>query len=169
MKLWITVPMILFIMIAEEVNATMKNKEKIVTTTQEEVNCLAENIYFEARGESTPGRMAVALVTLNRVKDNRFPDTVCGVVKQTKYYPSGKIDLHSCQFSWYCDGKSDKVRDYKVWEDIHLIAEVMYEYESVDVTQGALWYHSPAVKPKWSMVYNKTVKIDNHIFYKDVD
>ena len=69
----------------------------------DEVLCLAENIYFEARSESAAGRMAVALVTFNRVEHPNFPDTVCGVVKQTKYYPSGRIDLHSCQFSWYCE------------------------------------------------------------------
>ena len=158
-KLWITLPILLFfVMYAQSVEGK-----------QTEIECLAENIYFEARGESTAGRMAVALVTLNRVKDNRFPNTICGVVKQTKYYPSGRIDLHSCQFSWYCDGKPDTIKDEKCYKDILLIAEVMYTYETEDFTEGALWYHSPKVKPKWSMVYTKVVRIDNHIFYKDVD
>jgi spore germination cell wall hydrolase CwlJ-like protein len=145
-------------MIAQEVNAD-----------ESEIECLAQNIYHEARSESTAGRMAVALVTINRVNDSRFPDSICGVVKQTKYYPSGNIDLHSCQFSWYCDGKPDTIRDEKCYKDILLIAEVMFTYDTEDFTEGSLWYHSPKVKPKWSMVYNKTVTIDNHIFYKDVD
>ena len=157
-KLWITLPILFLIMYAQSIEAKQK-----------EVECLAENIYFEARSESTAGRMAVALVTLNRVKDKRFPNTICGVVKQTKYYPSGRIDLHSCQFSWYCDGKPDTIVDQNCYKDILLIAEVMYMYETEDFTEGALWYHSPKVKPKWSMVYTETVKIDNHIFYKDVD
>ena len=159
-KLWITLP-ILFLMLlwATKVNADV----------EKEIHCLAENIYFEARSESTAGRMAVALVTLNRVKDKRFPNTICGVVKQTKYYPSGRIDLHSCQFSWYCDGMSDTPRDRNCWDDALLIAEVMITYDAIDVTDGALWYHSRKVKPDWSMVYVKTVSIDNHIFYKDVD
>lgn len=157
-KLWITLPILFFVMIAQEVNAD-----------KSEIECLAQNIYHEARSESTAGRMAVALVTLNRVNDKRFPDSICGVVKQTKYYPSGNIDLHSCQFSWYCDGKPDTIRDEKCYKDILLIAEVMYTYETEDFTEGSLWYHSPKVKPKWSMVYTETIKIDNHIFYKDVD
>ena len=158
-KLWITLPILLFfVMYAESINAK-----------EHEIECLAQNIYHEARSESTAGRMAVALVTLNRVKDERFPNTICGVVKQTKYYPSGRIDLHSCQFSWYCDGKPDTIKDQSCYKDILLIAEVMYTYETEDFTEGSLWYHSPKVKPKWSMVYTKVVKIDNHIFYKDVD
>ena len=158
-KLWITLPILLFfVMYAESINAK-----------EHEIECLAQNIYHEARSESTAGRMAVALVTLNRVKDERFPNTICDVVKQTKYYPSGRIDLHSCQFSWYCDGKPDTIKDQSCYKDILLIAEVMYTYETEDFTEGSLWYRSPKVKPKWSMVYTKTVKIDNHIFYKDVD
>ena len=157
-KLWITLPILFFVMYAESIEAKPS-----------EIECLAQNIYHEARSESTAGRMAVALVTLNRVKDKRFPNTICGVVKQTKYYPSGRIDLHSCQFSWYCDGKPDTIKDENCYKDILLIAEVMYTYETEDFTEGSLWYHSPKVKPKWSMVYNKTVTIDNHIFYKDVD
>ena len=157
-KLWITLPILFFVMIAQKVNAD-----------ESEIECLAQNIYHEARSESTAGRMAVALVTLNRVNDKRFPNSICGVVKQTKYYPSGNIDLHSCQFSWYCDGKPDTIKDENCYRDILLIAEVMYTYETEDFTEGSLWYHSPKVKPKWSMVYNKTIVIDNHIFYKDVD
>ena len=155
-KLWITLPILFFGYVGE-------------VQANSDVHCLAENIYHEARGESTAGKMAVALVTLNRVEDKRFPNTICGVVKQTKYYPSGRIDLHSCQFSWYCDGKPDTIKDEKCYKDILLIAEVMYTYETEDFTEGALWYHSPKVKPDWSMVYTKVVRIDNHIFYKDVD
>ena len=80
-----------------------------------QVSCMADNIYFEARNQGTAGWSAVASVTLNRVKDKRFPNTVCEVVKQGptreswkkngKYYPL----KHRCQFSWYCDGKKDKV------------------------------------------------------------
>ena len=111
-KLWITLPILFFGYVGQ-------------VEANNDVHCLAEYIYHEARGESTAGKMAVALVTLNRVKDKRFPDTICSVVKQTKFYPSGRIDLHSCQFSWYCDGKSDKPRDKKCWDDALLIAEVM--------------------------------------------
>ena len=137
-------------------------------THLEDVQCLAENIYFEARSESTAGRVAVALVTLNRVEHTNFPDTVCGVVKQTKYYPSGRIDLHSCQCSWYCDGKSDEPTE-NCWEEILTLASVMLGWESSDVTDGALWYHSKKVNPTWADHYVKTISIDNHIFYKALD
>ena len=140
-----------------------------VSVDNEELKCMAENIYFEGRAEPMVGKIAIGHVVMNRIEDKRFPDTVCGVVKQTKFYPSGRIDLHSCQFSWYCDGKSDKPRDKKCWDDALLIAEVMITYSAIDVTDGALWYHSRKVQPEWSMVYVKTVSIDNHIFYKDID
>ena len=62
--------------------------------------CLALNIYFEARNQPTSGQIAVAEVTLNRVASRNYPNTVCGVVKQS--------NKNGCAFSWYCDGKSDK-------------------------------------------------------------
>ena len=137
----------------------------IIADKHEDIQCLAENIYFEARSESTVGKIAVALVTLNRVKHPKFPNTVCGVVKQTKYYPNGKIDLHSCQFSWYCDGKSDEPTE-KAFGEIQLLASIMLRWDSIDVTQGALWYHSKKVTPEWASHYDRTISIDNHIFYK---
>tara|TARA_B100000927_G_scaffold290937_1_gene291200 strand:- start:468 stop:941 length:474 start_codon:yes stop_codon:yes gene_type:complete len=157
MKLWITLPL-LFLGMYGTAHAD-----------EHEVRCLAENIYFEARSESTAGKVAVALVVLNRVKDNRFPNTICGVVKQTKYYPSGRIDLHSCQFSWYCDGKPD-IPTEDCWEDILLLANVLLKWKSKeDITKGALWYHSKKVNPDWASHYVKTLTVDNHIFYKPVD
>jgi len=136
-----------------------------IAYSHEDTQCLAKNIYFEARSESTIGKVAVALVTLNRVEHPNFPNTVCGVVKQTKYYPNGKIDLHSCQFSWYCDGKSDNPTE-KAFDEILILASVMLDWESSDVTDGALWYHSKKVNPKWASHYDQTISIDNHIFYK---
>ena len=141
----------------------------------DESYCLAENVYHEARNQPAAGQMAVMSVTMNRVNDPRFPNTICEVVREGPHRPSWKgtgemIPVrHRCQFSWYCDGKPDTIKDEKCYKDILLIAEVMFTYETEDFTEGSLWYHSPKVKPKWSMVYTETVKIDNHIFYKDVD
>ena len=73
----------------------------------DEVECLALNIYHEARNQPTAGKLAVAQVTLNRVKHDRFPNTICGVVYQGYYLNNNPIK-HKCQFSWWCDGKSDK-------------------------------------------------------------
>ena len=112
--------------------------------------------------------MAVALVTLNRVKDERFPDTVCGVVKQTKYYPSGRIDLHSCQFSWYCDGKSDEIPkiDAEKWEEAKLIAYGVYTNRVDNLVGESLWYHADYVRPAWAKQKKRVAKIDNHYFYE---
>jgi len=155
-KLWITLPILLFFVMYTQ---SVQGKTN-------EIKCLAENIYFEARGESTAGKMAVALVTLNRVKDQRFPNTVCGVVKQTKYYPSGRIDLHSCQFSWYCDGKSDEPLDTDTFFESYVIAQDVLMGKYPDITEGATHYHSIMVEPYWAETLNETVQIQHHIFYK---
>ena len=82
----------------------------------DEKKCLTENIYFEARGQGQAGWLAVAQVTLNRVEDRRFPNTVCEVVKQGLTYASGQPIRNKCQFSWYCDGKSDNPKNMKVYD-----------------------------------------------------
>ena len=90
-------------------------KPKTVGVSPIQATCLAENVYFEARNQGTAGWSAVISVTLNRVKDKRFPNTVCEVVKQGPTRESWKKNgiyypiRHKCQFSWYCDGKADKI------------------------------------------------------------
>ena len=163
MNKWPLLPILLFGMLLGFLTPDLN-----ANTAEEEIRCLAENIYFEARNQSVPGQIAVALVVLNRVEHPNFPDTICGVVKQTKYYPSGRIDLHSCQFSWYCDGKPD-IPHEPCWDEIVMLASVIFGWESTDFTDGSLWYHSTKVHPKWADHYSKTVQIDNHIFYKPLD
>jgi spore germination cell wall hydrolase CwlJ-like protein len=86
--------------------------------------CLAENVYHEARNQPAAGQMAVMSVTMNRVKDPRFPNTICEVVREGPHRPSWKgtgemIPVrHRCQFSWYCDGKSDRIHDMTTFSDI---------------------------------------------------
>jgi len=131
----------------EKIRRQEEIKRLALESSQEEVRCLAENIYWEARNQEEEGRIAVAQVTLNRVSDSRFPNTICGVVKQTKYYPSGRIDLHSCQFSWYCDGKPDEPyeNEMNAWnESLALATSVLFDRPS-DNTKGALWYHSKKI------------------------
>ena len=90
-----------------------------VAVDADELNCLAMNIYHEARGESETGRLAVANVTMNRVNHYKYPDTICGVVQQGIHYTNWKGNLmpkrHKCQFSWYCDGKADTVFENRAW------------------------------------------------------
>lgn len=132
--------------------------------------CLAQNIYFESANQPEAGRMAVAQVVLNRVEDGQFPDTICDVVYQSKYRTNWKglqvPQLHKCQFSWFCDGKSDEPTDSKTWmESIRLADQAMYE-NKFDLTEGALWYHTITVDPYWNDYLTSTVIINDHIFYK---
>lgn len=131
-----------------------------------DIECLSKNIYFEARGESIRGQYAVGFVVLNRMASDRFPNTACGVVYQARRW-NGMIIHHRCQFSWYCDGKPDRPKNIKAWTKAVEIATILIVYQNVliDITDGALWYHSKRVRPHWSSVYQRVALIDNHHFY----
>ena len=131
-------------------------------------HCLASNIYWEARNQPLLGKLAVAQVTQNRVDNKRYPDTICSVVKQTKFYPSGRIDLHSCQFSWYCDVKSDEplLHEIEHYEEAFYLAVDFIEERPIDITEGSTHYHSIKVNPNWASHLEKVVHIDEHIFYR---
>ncbi len=125
--------------------------------TKAEVQCLARNIYFEARDQSILGQYYVAWVTMNRVKDSRWKNDVCQVVWQRK------------QFSWTHDGKSDRPREQKVFAIAKLIAEdTLYDArtDGDDLSQGALYYHADYTTPYWSKYLVRISKVDSHIFYK---
>lgn len=133
--------------------------------------CLAQNIYFEAGNQPLAGRIAVANVTLNRVEDLQFPETICDVVYQSKaYYESwtgAKVPVRGmCQFSWYCDGKSDEPKDSQTWVESIRIADMVLNGKTVDITSGALWYHADYVYPYWADHLTRVITIENHIFYK---
>ncbi len=125
-----------------------------------ELQCMALNLYFEARGESRAGQQAVAHVVLNRAHHAGFPGSVCGVVKQ-----GGEGRRYHCQFTWWCDGLSDKPRNKRSWrQSVILAAEVLNKLTS-DPTNGALWYHADYVSPYWKGSMKKGPKIGKHIFY----
>ena len=138
----------------------------------DEIECLALNIYFEARGEVDSGKHAVAHVVMNRVADPGFPATVCSVIRQGK-----ETVLNACQFSWWCDGRSDIPRNRRAWTESVEIAEYVYEARAADgsgateddMTGGALWYHADHVSPTWSLTFALGPKIGNHIFYHKGD
>ena len=146
---------------------------------QDQAKCLADNMYFEARNQSWRGIVAVGMVTLNRVNDKRFPEILCEVVKQgpiSKWWleEKGKIVpiRHKCQFSWYCDGKSDKIPEFDVelYNAIFAKASRMigqYNWGTLDdMTKGSTHYHADYVYPEWRQTKTKMITIDNHIFYK---
>jgi len=125
-----------------------------------EVRCLALTIYFEARGESELGQLAVGHVVMNRIRDADFPRTVCGVVQQ------GSEARNQCQFSWWCDGLSDRPRDKSALRESLKLAMQIYRGCTNDPTAGALWYHTSEVRPAWSTKVGRPQKIGAHVFYR---
>ena len=147
------------------------------------VKCLALNMYHEARSQGTAGLFAVSAVVINRVNDPRFPDSVCEVIYQGPTRESWKTRQHKdlpkykrqyypvknkCQFSWYCDGKKDNPYNRKKYKELlDLSAAIMHnEISFVDITDGALFYHADYVTPGWAKTKQKTVEIQDHIFYR---
>ena len=143
----------------------------LVLTDPQELECMSKNIYFESALESTAGKLAVAQVTLNRVKSSHFPNTVCTVVKQGKHSQSGFPVRDRCQFSWYCDGKSDVPRPGNLWKESQRVAKIMIQRhlnsQLLDITDGSTHYHANWMEeyPRWSTQRKKLVSIDQHIFY----
>lgn len=135
-----------------------KAYEELSVNEKKEIDCLALNIYREAGVEEHSGMVAVALVTMNRVKARGFPETVCKVVNQkTK---------GTCQFSWKCIANLPKV-DRELYTYIRNVAiQIFLNHDIIDdITQGALFYHADYVRPKWKKL-EVTTKIGRHIFYK---
>ena len=139
----------------------------LVLTDPQELECMTNNIYFEAALESTAGKLAVAQVTMNRVKSSRYPNTVCTVVKQGRHYENGFPVRDRCQFSWYCDGKLDIPSMGKMWGQSREVAVyVLKNTQLLDITDGATHYHADYIdSPRWASVKDRTMQIDTHIFY----
>lgn len=130
-----------------------------VTHNTDTQHCLSLVMYWEARGEGHQGMRAVGSVVLNRVHSNDFPNTICEVV-----YEGGETP--PCQFSWWCDGKSDRPRNRTQWRVALAAADDLLFNRSHDLTGGALFFHSTAVRSSWHRTRQRTAKIGNHIFYR---
>jgi len=125
------------------------------------LECLSLNVYWEARSEPPLGQLAVAAVTLNRVDHPAFPDDVCSVV-----FDGGEWPRHRCQFSWWCDGKSNRPRDMAAWETARAAAEKVLSRRYNDPTNGALWYHADYVRPPWADTLAPVTRIGRHVYYR---
>lgn len=121
--------------------------------TERDLNCLAEAIYHEARGESVKGQAAVAEVVLNRVDSEKFASSVCGVINQPK------------QFS-YTIGGPKPIRNKSAYLRARDIARQALAGAPRVLTGGATYFHTPAVRPSWSQRFQRTVRIGQHIFYR---
>lgn len=128
---------------------------KITPHDERQLQCLAENAYFEAGNQTDKGMIAVTNVVMNRVEDGRFPKTPCAVIKQ-RY-------RGTCQFSWVCEGKK-RIRDAEIFRRARAAAERVYLEQTHDVTYGALFYHANYVNPQWKL--KRVTTIGTHIFYR---
>ncbi len=126
---------------------------------QDERNCLALTMYWEARGEGRTGMTAVGWTVLNRVRSKHFPSTPCSVV-----FEGG--ERKGCQFSYWCDGKSDRPRNQHDWNKALIIAAGLLVAPPRDPTHGALFYHSTSIRVPWKRKRVRTTKIGRHIFYR---
>ena len=121
--------------------------------TPRELACLAEAVYFEARGTGAAGETAVAHVVLNRAGAPEFPDTVCGVVAQ------------GCQFSYRCDGRPDALSDPRQRTRAFRAAEAALD-GAADPTHGALFFHSASASPGWFASRKRLATIGGNVFYR---
>lgn len=131
-----------------------------VETADPEWQCLTEALYFEARGESPIGQIAVAEVILNRVDSARYPDSVCAVIRQ------GAASGKGCQFSYNCDGKTEAIANRDAYETLGKIAWVMLQGRPRTLTGKATYYHNTSVRPKWARRLVQTARIGDHVFYR---
>lgn len=123
------------------------------------ITCLARTIYWEARGEKTASMEAVANVVMNRLGHEGFPNTVCEVVRQGN-------EQGACQFSWWCDGRSDHATEDESYATAKEIARKALNLQLDDRTRGALYFHHRDVTPGWSAEYARTVEIGEFAFYR---
>jgi spore germination cell wall hydrolase CwlJ-like protein len=126
---------------------------------QDEHHCLALALYWEARGETRRGMIAVGWTILNRAQSRHFPATPCAVVYQGGERPP-------CQFSWWCDGKSDRPRYRNSWIQARVVAAELLVDPPPDPTGRALFYHSTSIGVPWTRKRTRTARIGNHIFYR---
>jgi len=144
--------------LAPTTNDTPARRETDVN--MRELNCLAQGIYYEARGETQRGQQAVAEVIMNRVRSPAYPDTVCGVVYQGSHRVTG------CQFTFTCDGSLNRRPRGRAWETAQHIAELVLKGYTRPLTGRATHYHTHAVNPVWSAGLVPTTSIGDHQFYR---
>ncbi len=128
-------------------------------TGNAQFQCLAEALYFEARGESLKGQFAVGEVILNRVDSARFPNSVCGVINQ------GTGKKFQCQFTYTCDGRKEVISEPAAYARVAKVARALLDGAPRKLTAGATYYHTRSVRPRWSRKFTRTAQIGVHYFY----
>ncbi len=123
------------------------------------ITCLSRTIYWEARGDGAVGMEAIANVVMNRLGQRGFPGDVCSVVKQGHEHGA-------CQFSWWCDHRSDDAKEVNSYALAKEIARKALNRQLPDRTGGALYFQRLKAKSRWSKEYVRTAKIGKTVFYK---
>ncbi|MEM6616923.1 MAG: cell wall hydrolase [Pseudomonadota bacterium] len=136
------------------------DRSKRLRLSRAQRHCLAEAIYFEARGESRAGQKAVAQVVVNRMKSKHWPNTICGVVYQNKHW------RNRCQFSFACDGKREIITEKKPWAVAKEIAQQFSDGYVYTPVKRATHYHATYVRPRWARYFNRIDRVGTHIFYR---
>lgn len=134
-----------------------------VSERERQLECMAQNIYWEAANEPAEGKIAVAQVVVNRANSGKFPRDLCRVIYQKNVVYERVI----CQFSWYCEqGKSRRRMDPELYEESMAAAtKVVMEGFRLPVLEKALYYHADYVNPQWRK--DPVIRIGRHIFYQD--
>ncbi|MEL6641407.1 MAG: cell wall hydrolase [Pseudomonadota bacterium] len=122
--------------------------------------CLAEALYFEARGETTEGLFAVGEVILNRVDSAAYPNTLCRVINQ------GTGRKFACQFTYTCDGRPEVITEPAAWQRVGKVARLLIDGAPRQLTNGATHYHTTAVSPSWSRRFPRVAQYGVHVFYR---
>jgi spore germination cell wall hydrolase CwlJ-like protein len=140
------------------------------TVKASELNCLVEAVYYEARSEPFIAQLAVANVVLERVRDERFPSTICEVVHQGRYNKKGQPIRHKCMFSYWCDGKPERMKEIVALKTAISVSEMAINGVIVESTVGATHYHATYVRPHWilSHTFMELGQLGRHIFYLDM-
>jgi len=157
---------------ASEGSKTSPSRSELITKTEAQavdplgeaalndaMTCLSRTIYWEAKGEAGVGMESIANVVMNRLGHEGFPDTICEVVRQGR-------EQGSCQFSWWCDGRSDDAEEEKAYAIAKEIARKALNRQLADRTGGAMYFHQRQQSPDWSEEYIRTVTVGEHVFYK---
>lgn len=125
--------------------------------------CLAQNVYWEAASEPIEGKIAVAQVTLNRVRSGKYPNSICGVVQQKTVV----FDKFVCQFSWFCKSRRGPAIGPLYEESLDVARKVLHEGYELDHMKDAMYFHAVHVSPRWNK--QRVGRIGRHIFYRDKD
>ena len=141
--------------------AVLRTVDPLDVFESDDNRCLAQAIYFEARGEPIEGQVAVAQVVLNRVANPRYPDSICGVVFQNEWH------RNRCQFSFACDGRSDRPKEAASWDQSRRIAHLVLSERVRDFSLSATHYHAKYVTPKWASRLHETAEVGLHVFYRE--